>query len=159
MNPNIRTVTTATSIPQGVPQLGLLTVDANKTDCLQYDGTAEDLEAILGAYNSGQTKDWLWVYLSKDDKVFRVLAWWDVTIKIDGDATGISDAVWQTVEGNLVGWSVLNQDSSAATVTGQSLGAGNSISFSCPDAPTNLRRYADVVIVDGAALLVEEKLG
>ncbi len=159
MNPNIRTVTSASTIPAGVNQSGTLTVDTNKTDCLQYDGTAEDLEAILGVDNSGQTKDWLWVYLPDDDKVFRVLAWWDVTIKIDGDATGISAANWQTVNGNLVGWSVLNQDSSAATVNGQSLGAGNSISFSCPDAPTNLRRYADVVLVDGAALLVEEKLG
>lgn len=161
-NPNIRSVTGATTIPAGVSKSGTFTVNATLTDRLTYSGTAAALDLILaqGRENPEQTKDNLWIYLVTAKKVFRVLSWGGQTVKIDGDATGVSADTWTLVESKLVGWAVGNVGDAAGTLKGVSLPEGANIAFDDASQATYRRRCLDAVTIDGTGttLLVEEKL-
>lgn len=161
-NPNIRSVTSATTIPAGVAQAGTFTVSASHTDRLTYSGTASALDAILsqGNENGTQIKDNLWIYLITAKKVFKVLSWGGQTVKIDGDATGVSADTWTLVESKLVGWSVGNVGDADGKVKGITLSAGANLAFDDSPEATYRRRYLDAITIDGSGttLLVEEKL-
>lgn len=162
-NPNIRTVTGKSTIPAGAAQAGTFTVNSGHTDRLDYSGTAAALETILGQgrFNSEQEKDNLWIYMPDENLCVRVLSWGGTVVKVDGDCTGVSAATWELVEGNLCGWSILNQGGSAGTVDGQSLADGASISFMDAPEATYRRNNLDAIMVNGSgtSFLIEEKLG
>lgn len=162
-NPNIRTVTGKSTIPAGVSKAGTFTTHPNFNDTLVYNGDYIQFNEILsqGRFNSQQEKNNLWVYIPTSDLLLRIVSWGFITIKVDGDASGVSAEAWELVEANLCGWSVLNKGNADGLVSGEVLGAGSSISFSDADAPTFRRNFVDAVLVDGTdtSLLIQEKLG
>ncbi len=160
-NPNIRTVTGKSTIPASVPKLRYLTALAGHTNRLTYSGTQAELDAALGTNNTAQEKNNLWIYIPARDKLVKLLSWGNKVIKVEGDVSDVDEDTWELVEANLAGWSVLNVGGASATVNGETLIAGASISFSDADAPTLRRNFVDAVLVDGTSsdLLIQEKLG
>lgn len=162
-NPNIRTVTGKSTIPEGTSQAGTFTVNATHTDRLDYSDTAEDLNTILamGRKNSEQEMTNLWIHMPDENLLVRILSWGGTSVKVDGDCTGVSAADWELVEANLCGWSILNQGAADAAISGQALEMGNSMSDSDATEATFRRNFMDAIMVNatGTSLLITEKLG
>jgi hypothetical protein len=162
-NPNIRTVTGKSTMPVGVSQSGTFTVNSTHTDRLDYSGTAESLNEILGMgqYNSEQENKNLWIYIPDNDLVVNIQSWGGTVVKVDGDCTGVSAATWELVQANLYGWSVLNQGGADGYVSGQVLSQDNSITDLDFFEDSYKSNPMDVIVIDGTStsLLVVEKLG
>ena len=162
-NPNIRTVTGKSTIPAGTAQAGTFTTHADHNDRLVYSGTAAALDAILaqGRENSEQEKNNLWIHIPTSDLLLRILSWGGQVVKVDGDASGVSAEAWELVESKICGWSILNQGAADASINGQALEMGNSITDSDAPEATFRRNYMDAVLINatGTSLLITEKLG
>jgi hypothetical protein len=118
---NRRTVTSASTVPEGVSGTGTAAVDSNDVSTIVISSSTEaTFISEFQIAKSNRQKSSIWIYLETDATLFRVIGIvpQKQILKIDGDATGAASQNYQIVTGNLVGVSVLNQGASNGTFDG-----------------------------------------